>query len=129
MQPQTLFTCQACGKPVPPPLYGTRQRNHCPHCLASVHADAAPGDRASTCRGLMDPISVWVRRDGEWAIIHRCRCCGTLHSNRIAGDDNLILLLSIAARPLAEPPMPLHQLEDFLRSQAAEAKMFRSETP
>lgn len=129
MHPSALFTCQSCGKPVPPPLYGTRQRNHCPHCLASVHADVTPGDRASACRGLMDPISVWVRRDGDWAVIHRCRRCGTLHSNRIAGDDNLLLLLSIAVRPLAEPPVPLRQVGDLLCRQAAEAEESLPETP
>ena len=55
----------------------------------------------------MDPVSVWVREDGEWAVIHRCRTCGALHSNRIAADDDPFILLSIAARPLARPPFPL----------------------
>ena len=26
----------------------------------------------------MEPIAVWVRRGGEWAVIHRCRRCGAL---------------------------------------------------
>jgi len=59
----------------------------------------------------MDPISVWVRKNGEWAIIHRCRICGELVSNRIAADDNPALLMSIAVKPLAMPPFPLGLLE------------------
>ena len=30
-----------------------------------------------------------------------------LHENRIAGDDSIMLLLAIAAKPLANPPVPL----------------------
>ena len=57
-------------------------RNHCPYCLSSQHLDNEPGDRAAACGGVMKPISVWVRKNGEWAIIHRCRVCGVLSSNR-----------------------------------------------
>jgi len=55
----------------------------------------------------MEPIAVSVRRGGEWVIIHRCRECGALRANRIAGDDNELALLSLAVRPLAQPPFPL----------------------
>ena len=103
------FTCGVCGNLVTPENAGSQHRNHCPHCLSSVHADNEPGDRASICRGIMDPIGVWVRKNGEWAIIHRCRSCGTLSSNRIAADDNPTLLMSIAVKPLASPPFPLWQ--------------------
>jgi len=57
----------------------------------------------------MEPITVWVRKGGEWAIIHRCRICGTLSSNRIAADDNDLLLMSLAVRPLSSPPFPLER--------------------
>ena len=67
---------------------GTDHRNHCPNCLSSLHVDIEPGDRESDCGGIMDPIAVWTRKNGEWAIIHRCRRCGKLSSNRIAADDN-----------------------------------------
>jgi hypothetical protein len=30
--------------------------------------------------------------------------------NRIAGDDNALVLMSIAARPMASPPFPLDKL-------------------
>lgn len=105
------FTCAVCGGMVVPENAGSQHRNHCPTCLSSIHVDNQPGDRASLCKGVMDPIGVWVRKNGEWAIIHRCRLCGILGSNRIAADDNTTLLLSIAMKPLAAPPFPLWQLE------------------
>jgi len=63
------------------------------------------------CKGVMEPISVWVRKNGEWAIIHRCKACGGISVNRIAADDNPTLLMSIAVKPLASPPFPLGLLE------------------
>ncbi len=104
------FTCRVCGFTVTPEDAGTSHRNHCPKCLSSVHLDNEPGDRASDCGGVMDAISVWVKKNGEWALIHRCRDCGTLSSNRIAADDNQMLLMSIAVKPLAMPPFPLSKL-------------------
>lgn len=58
----------------------------------------------------MEPVAVWVRRGGEWALVHRCRACGHLSSNRIAADDNETLLLSMAVRPLSQPPFPLERV-------------------
>jgi hypothetical protein len=72
--------------------------------------DEMPGDRASECHGAMEPIAVWVRPGGDWAIIHRCRSCGELHSNRVAGDDNELALMALAVRAIAQPPFPLERL-------------------
>ena len=55
----------------------------------------------------MEPVAVWIRQGGEWAIIQRC---GALRSNRITGDDNGLALMSLAVRPLAAPPFPLDRL-------------------
>ncbi len=107
------FVCKVCGTLVIPEGAGSRHRNHCPKCLSSIHVDEEPGDRASLCHGIMDPVSVWVRKNGEWAIIHRCRLCGAFSSNRIAADDNPMLLMSIAVRPLSAPPFPLNDLTSF----------------
>lgn len=107
------FTCKNCGRLVTPNDAGTQHRNHCPNCLCSRHVDNEPGDRESECGGLMEPIAVWVRRGGEWALIHRCRTCGILSSNRTAADDNPIKLLSIALKPIAEPPFPIERLEEI----------------
>lgn len=69
------------------------------------------GDRRSGCRAPMEPIALWVRHGGEWAIVHRCTECSVLRTNRIAGDDNELLLISLAVRPLAQPPFPLDKLD------------------
>lgn len=104
------FTCEHCGAEVPRLGGGTRHRNHCPRCLCSRHLDVVPGDRNAACGGVMEPVAVWVRRGGEWALVHRCRACGHLSSNRIAADDNEALLLSMAVRPLSSPPFPLDRV-------------------
>jgi hypothetical protein len=104
------FRCANCGETVALGGAGTEHRNHCPWCLCSIHLDVEPGDRAAECGAVMEPVAVWVRRNGEWAVIHRCRSCGALSSNRIAADDNPRLLLSMAVRPLASPPFPLDRL-------------------
>ena len=75
--------------------------------------DDEPGDRAADCGGIMDAIGVWVRKNGEWAVIHRCRRCGVLHSNRAAADDNPMKLMSIAMKPVAFPPFPLERIEEL----------------
>ena len=101
------FACRRCGRAVGPQAYGSRHRNHCPHCLWSRHVDDAVGDRRSPCGAAMEPIAVWVRDDGEWAVIHRCTSCGALRSNRTAADDNAWTMMSLAARALARPPFPV----------------------
>jgi len=55
----------------------------------------------------MEPIGIWVKRDGEWAVIHRCASCGAFGTNRIAGDDSPWALLALAARALSRPPFPI----------------------
>lgn len=76
--------------------------------------DEEPGDRVSDCGGIMEPVGVWVRKGGEWAIIHRCHRCGKISSNRVAADDNPLKLMAIAVKPLAEPPFPLERLEQMV---------------
>ena len=48
-----------------------------------------------------------------WALIHRCRRCGHLSSNRVAADDNPMKLMSIAMKPLSQPPFPLEKIEEM----------------
>ncbi len=101
------FICRYCGRAVKTEAPGTHHRNHCPRCLRSIHFDDHAGDRTSSCTGLMEPIAISVRRGSEWVLIHRCNDCGTLKANRIAGDDNEVALMSLAVRPVAQPPFPL----------------------
>jgi len=104
------FQCRRCRLAVPASAPGTAHRNHCPLCLWSVHVDERPGDRSAGCGGGMEPIAIWVRPTGEWALVHRCGTCHGVRVNRIAGDDNELALMSLAARPIASPPFPLERL-------------------
>ncbi len=54
----------------------------------------------------MEPIAVTVRGEHRWMLIHRCTRCGRLRMNRTAADDNVLLLVQLAALPLATPPIP-----------------------
>ena len=111
------------GRLSPPPHAGSDHRNHCPNCLSSLHVDIEPGDRASDCGGIMEPVAVWVRRGGEWAIIHRCKRCGALSSNRVAADDNPMKLMSIAMKPLCEPPFPLDRIEEMTALMGGDGRL------
>lgn len=117
------FTSKVCGRLVVPEGAGSNHRNHCPNCLCSLHLDIEPGDRAADCGGHMEPIAVWVRKNGEWAIIHRCKICGALSSNRIAADDNPMKLMSIAMKPLSQPPFPIEKIEELTRLMGGEGSI------
>jgi len=117
------FVCKVCGRTVVPGGAGSEHRNHCPFCLSSQHLDIVPGDRASDCGGVMEPIAVWVRKNGEWAIIHRCKICGALSSNRIAADDNPMKLMSLAMRPVSCPPFPLEHIEEMTRLMGGDGEL------
>ena len=101
------FICHYCGSMVPSAESGGKNRNHCPSCLHSVHRDIVTGDRRSPCKGLMKPIAIHVRDDGEWNVVHRCERCGIIRSNRIAADDSEKKLLELALLPIANLPFPL----------------------
>lgn len=113
------FDCRHCHARVTRDAAGTRHRNHCPQCLHSLHVDHAPGDRANACGGVMVPVAIAARRDGEWSLVHQCQRCHEVRLNRVAGDDSPLLLVSLAARPMARPPFPLEhlaRLEDAVRA-------------
>ncbi|MCO5215290.1 MAG: RNHCP domain-containing protein [Thermomicrobiales bacterium] len=91
-----------CKQFIGAPLTGGRHRNHCPNCLWSRHVDHThPGDRRSICHAAMEPIGRIVRRNGEQVLVHKCRKCGKEDPNRIAADDNPLLLMRL---PLIEHP-------------------------
>lgn len=117
------FTCKVCGRLVVPNGAGSDHRNHCPYCLSSQHLDIEPGDREADCGGAMEPVAVWVRKNGEWAIIHRCKICGALSSNRIAADDNPMKLMSIAMKPVSSPPFPLEKIEEMTKLMGGDGEL------
>lgn len=110
------FTCKECGWLVVPDGAGSGHRNHCPNCLYSVHLDDEPGDRSSECHGKMEPIGVWVRKNGEWALLHRCTVCEKISSNRIAADDNPMKLMALALRPFGTETIPSADIQKMVQS-------------
>ena len=105
------FMCRNCRRVVNNESFGTHNRNHCPFCLHSLHVDINTGDRLSNCKGIMEPIAVSVRKKGEWELVHRCRTCGLISINRIAGDDIEAVLVALALKPLVNLPFPVEALE------------------
>ncbi|GAA4135170.1 RNHCP domain-containing protein [Actinomadura keratinilytica] len=101
------FTCVRCGLTASASAPDGARRNHCPTCLHSLHVLDRAGGGPSRCRSRMAPIAIAVLRDGDWMLIHRCAGCGELTSNPVRQDDNRLILMRMAVRPLAEPPFPL----------------------
>ncbi len=99
----TAFRCTNCGLDVLPLSNGS-VRNHCPACLHSLHLDVFPGDRASDCGGLMQPLDVEQHPKKGWMIVHRCQKCGHTGRNKAALDDprqpdDFAALTALSARP------------------------------
>ncbi len=86
------FICSHCNLKISLQAPGTKNRNHCPFCLYSLHVDDQVGDRKAKCKGDMKPIGKVFKPDGEEVIVHECVKCGFQRKNRIAGDDSLELV-------------------------------------
>lgn len=101
------FTCEHCGAWVSKDQFiGTHFRNHCPFCLYSKHLDEGhSGDRQSGCRGLMAPVGLTFKKEGqdqygrphqgELMLIHYCQACLDFSINRLAADDNVEVVITI----------------------------------
>lgn len=87
------FVCEHCGAFVK----GDGYTNHCPKCLWSKHVDVNPGDRASSCKGLMEPLRI-EGASPSYRIVHRCVSCGYEKRNDIDHDDDPSAVIAIAAK-------------------------------
>ncbi len=95
-----MFRCDNCEKNVTFTKYaGTSHRNHCPFCGYSLHVDKSKGDRASECGGKMEPIGLTYKSHNELCIVHRCVKCGKINYNRIAADDDVVMVESLLDKP------------------------------
>ncbi len=88
------FTCAHCGADV----LGNGYTNHCPKCLWSKHVDNNPGDRQSTCGGMMKPIAVAPDKDG-YIITHKCEKCGKTIKQHTAENDDIDTIIAISSNP------------------------------
>lgn len=97
----TDFICVHCGRTVTALTNGS-YRNHCPHCLTSLHVDNVPGDRQNRCRGTIRPADVRYNSKKGWQIVHRCEKCGAEKVNRAATEtvmpDDLDEIIKIMNR-------------------------------
>ena len=67
--------------------------------------DVNPGDRASDCGGILEPVGVAKSQKHGWTIVSRCRKCGMERRNKAATDDanypdDFELILALSTRPL-----------------------------
>jgi len=85
------FTCKNCGENVS----GDGFTNHCPKCLYSKHVDTSPGDRSSSCNGIMKPVLVELEK-GEYILTHKCQKCGHTKRNKVAKDDDFDEILKLS---------------------------------
>lgn len=88
------FICTNCGKEVKP--LGYTSRDHCPHCLYSIHIDNIPGDRANPCHGTLKPFMVEPNSKKGYIISYKCNKCGEIKRNKSADDDDFNTILTIA---------------------------------
>lgn len=87
------FICENCNKKVSP--LGYTSRDHCPYCLYSKHVDINPGDRLSTCKGLLKPVGIEKFKD-TYKIIYKCKKCNLIHKNIKASDDDMNLIIDLS---------------------------------
>lgn len=76
------FVCHNCDQKI----NGNGYTDHCPICLWGKHVDESlPGDRASDCKGVMEPTRV-IYEKGKYRIEYKCLKCG--HKFRVWADKN-----------------------------------------
>lgn len=93
------FICGICGAETPP--LGYTARNHCRKCLCSIHLDENPGDRQSSCGGILRPVGVEQGKK-QLKIIHKCEKCGAVKKNITAEDDDYCVIVELSARNVYE---------------------------
>jgi DNA-directed RNA polymerase subunit RPC12/RpoP len=89
------FVCAVCGADVMP--LGKTARDHCPHCLCSLHLDINPGDRAADCGGVLRPIGIKTGKKGI-QIVYKCERCGANRINIAAPDDDYDLICELSSK-------------------------------
>jgi len=74
---------------------GNGYTNHCPRCLWSRDVDNCPGDRQSSCGGMMRPMEIESSGNNDFIVIHKCEKCGKTRRQRTAENDSLDAILEI----------------------------------
>ena len=89
------FICQNCGKKNEKAKRTCK--NHCQYCLHSLHVDKdVPGDRLSTCKGLMEPIKAEQNSKKGIMIYHKCTKCAKISKNKAYEEDDFDQLIILS---------------------------------
>jgi len=91
------YICGHCGAQV----IGGRYNNHCPQCLWSKHVDdKIPGDRASKCQQLMQPVGVKRGKKDIWRILQKCTGCDHEFIVDSSPEDNFDIIIELSQNPI-----------------------------
>lgn len=90
------FTCIVCNSEVE--ALGYTARDHCPHCLCSIHVDINPGDRDCECHGVLKPIGIEKGKKDTFKIVYKCDKCGMVKRNKAAIDDDMDKIIEISSK-------------------------------
>lgn len=94
----TAFQCENCFKQIKPVTNGSF-RNHCPYCLYSKHLDNLPGDRSSSCKGLMKPVRLDYSGKKGYQLVHECLKCTKIQRNKVAvnseQEDDILSFIEV----------------------------------
>jgi hypothetical protein len=47
----------------------------------------------------MPPVGTFARPNGEQVLVHQCARCGFVRYNRVAADDNFLVIMRLALLP------------------------------
>lgn len=86
------FVCINCNKKVK--SHPSSCRDHCNDCLFGLHVDIDPGDRASDCKGILEPVGV-RKKNGKEQIVYRCEKCKEVRYCKVALDDDFEVMLDL----------------------------------
>jgi rubrerythrin len=84
------FVCEKCGAKV----RGNGYTDHCPTCLWGKHVDVNPGDRAASCKGMMEPVQAEVKGE-KHLLYYKCSECGHQFRVKSAPEDNLDAIIKL----------------------------------
>ena len=105
------FKCPNCGWQAE--KQGVKDSwNHCPNCLGGIHEEDTD---YGVCGGILEPIGIWVKKNGEWMILKRCSLCGEMQAVPKSPFDNPLKVLSVASKPLSSPPFPIERTEELTK--------------
>ena len=110
-----------------PALHAAERRQRPPQPLPELpfqparrHRARRPGVRLRRHHGASGCLGAQRRRMGYHPPLQALRA---LSSNRVAADDNPMKLMSIAMKPLCEPPFPLDRIEEMTALMGGDGRL------